>query len=187
MTSALDKMIAIAMPGAPWALEGIFTGVAGADPGGAVVAAPHPLYGGSMDSPVVAELAWACQSAGYATVRFNWRGVGASGGEVSGDPALADSDYAAALDYLEETAPGPILAAGYSFGAAAAVRVAHTRPRVRRLVLVSPPPALLDARALGGVRGPPSRRACRRRRRTTRLRRRATQPHHSTQVGVGTS
>jgi uncharacterized protein len=153
MTIALDKMIAIAVPGAPWALEGIFTGVAGADPGGAVVAAPHPLYGGSMDSPVVAELAWACQSAGYATVRFNWRGVGASGGEVSDDPALADADYAAALDYLEETAPGPILAAGYSFGAAAAVRVARTRPRVRRLVLVSPPPALLDAGALGGFRG----------------------------------
>ena len=77
MAIALDKMIAIAVPGAPWALEGIFTGASGADPGGAIVAAPHPLYGGSMDSPVVAELAWACQSAGYATVRFNWRGVGA--------------------------------------------------------------------------------------------------------------
>ena len=153
MAIALDKMIAIAVPGAAWALEGIFTGVAGAEPGGAVVAAPHPLYGGSMDSPVVAELAWACQSAGYATVRFNWRGVGASGSEVSGDPALADADYAAALAYLEETASGPILAAGYSFGAAAAVRVASRSPRVRRLVLVSPPPALLDSDALAGFRG----------------------------------
>jgi len=153
MTIALDKMIAIAMPGAEWALEGIFTGVAGLDPGGAVVAAPHPLYGGSMDSPVVAELSWACQSAGYATVRFNWRGVGASGGELNGDPALAGADYAAALAYLEETVSGPILAAGYSFGAAAAVRVASTSPRVRRLVLVAPPPALLDADALTGFRG----------------------------------
>lgn len=153
MTIALDKMIAIAMPDAPWALEGIFTGASGAEPGGAVVAAPHPLYGGSMDSPVVAELAWACQSAGYATVRFNWRGVGASGGEMNGDPALADADYAAALAYLEETAPGPILAAGYSFGAAAAVRVARRSPRVRRLVLASPPPALLDKDALTGFRG----------------------------------
>ena len=128
MPIALDKMIAIAVPGAPWALEGIFTGVTASEPGGAVVAAPHPLYGGSMDSPVVAELSWACQGAGYASVRFNWRGVGASGGEPSGDPALADADYAAALAYLEETVPGPILAAGYSFGACAAVRVARNEP-----------------------------------------------------------
>jgi alpha/beta superfamily hydrolase len=148
-----DKMIAIAVPGAPWALEGIFTGVTETEPGGAVVAAPHPLYGGSMDSPVVAELAWACQSAGYASVRFNWRGVGASGGEVTGDPALADADYAAALAYLEETVSGPVLAAGYSFGACAAVRVAHQSPRVRRLVLVAPPASLLDSSALAGFRG----------------------------------
>ena len=87
------------------------------------------------------------------SVRFNWRGVGASGGEPSGDPALADADYAAALAYLEETVPGPILAAGYSFGACAAVRVARKSPRVRRLVLVAPPPALLDAGALDGFRG----------------------------------
>jgi uncharacterized protein len=153
MPIALDKMIAIAMPDAPWALEGIWSGAPGGDPGGAVIAAPHPLYGGSMDSPVVAELAWACQSSGYVTVRFNWRGVGASGGEVNGDPALADADYAAALTYLEETAPGPILAAGYSFGAATAVRVARRSPRVRRLVLVAPPPALLDSDALAGFRG----------------------------------
>jgi alpha/beta superfamily hydrolase len=152
-TISLDKMIAIAMPDAPWALEGIFTGVAGRPPGGAVVAAPHPLYGGSMDSPVVAELAWACQSADHATVRFNWRGVGASGGELSGDPELADADYAAALAYLEETVSGSIVAAGYSFGAAAAVRVARRNPRVRRLVLIAPPPALLDAAALAEFPG----------------------------------
>ncbi len=168
MTSQQDQMIAIAMPGAEWALEGVFLG--GVSPelnswsslapgslretcGGAVVAAPHPLYGGSMDSPVVAELCFACRRAGYATVRFNWRGVGASGGASSGDPTSADADYAAALAYLEETVDGPILAAGYSFGAAAAVRVARANPRVRHLLLVAPPPALLDADALAQFRG----------------------------------
>ena len=163
MTSQQDQMIAIAMPGAGWALEGVFLGGADSDPdpvlsslretSGAVVAAPHPLYGGSMDSPVVAELCFACRRAGYATVRFNWRGVGASGGAPSGDPAQADADYAAALAYLEETVAGPILAAGYSFGAAAAVRVVRANPRVRRLLLVAPPPALLDAAALAQFRG----------------------------------
>jgi uncharacterized protein len=152
MLGQTDKMIAIAMPGEEWALEGIYSGVAGAD-SGAVVAPPHPLYGGSMDSPVVAELVWACQSAGYASARFNWRGVGASGGEPSGESADADADYAAALAYLEETVDGAIVAAGYSFGAAAAVRVALQSPRVRRLLLVAPPPALLDADALARFRG----------------------------------
>jgi alpha/beta superfamily hydrolase len=153
MTIALDKMIAIAMPDVEWALEGIFAGGAGPDCGGAVLAAPHPLYGGSMDSPVVTELALACKDAGHATVRFNWRGVGASGGELGGDPERADADYAAALTYLAETVAGPIIAAGYSFGAAAAVRAARSSPRVRRLLLVSPPPALLDTKAFAEFRG----------------------------------
>jgi alpha/beta superfamily hydrolase len=148
-----DKMIAIAMPGEEWALEGIFIRGEGEEPAGAVIAPPHPLYGGSMDSPVVTELSWALKQTGHATVRFNWRGVGASGGAPSGEHADADADYAAALTYLEDTASGPLVAAGYSFGAATAIRMARSNPRVRRLLLVAPPPALLDAEALAGFRG----------------------------------
>src|SRR2546423_12617205 len=44
------------------------------------IAAPHPALGGSMISPVVAELAWALTRAGHATMRFDYRGVGASRG-----------------------------------------------------------------------------------------------------------
>ncbi len=130
------------------ALDGLY--MAGSDPdaGGVVIAPPHPLYGGSMDSPVVSEIAWACARAGLASLRFNWRGVGASGGTSSGDAEHARADYAAALAQLASTVEGRVLAAGYSFGAAAAVRAAATDPRVRGLLLVAPPPSLLDLSAL---------------------------------------
>jgi alpha/beta superfamily hydrolase len=121
--------------------------------GGAVIAPPHPLYGGSMESPVVTEIAKACEHAGLESLRFNWRGVGASAGRATGDPAAAVADYAAALDWIEETASGPITACGYSFGAATAVRAVAGRPRVRSLLLVAPPPAMLDRALLEGFAG----------------------------------
>jgi alpha/beta superfamily hydrolase len=131
------------------ALEGLFVaGDAEGSGAGAVIAPPHPLYGGSMDSPVVSELAWACTKAGIASLRFNWRGVGGSTGEPSGDLAVGAQDFAAALLQLGRTVAGPLVAAGYSFGAAAALRAAAEQPRVRRLVLVAPPPALLDPERL---------------------------------------
>lgn len=114
------------------------------DAGGAVIAPPHPLHGGSMDSPVVAELSWALSRGGMATLRFDWRGVGASAGRPSGDAEDARADYAAALEQLAESVSGRLVAAGYSFGAAAAVRASASSPRVRALVLVAPPPAMLD-------------------------------------------
>jgi len=141
-----EKPVVIA--GEAGALEGLYLDAAGGGEAGALVAAPHPLYGGSMDNPVVGELAFACSRSGIASLRFNWRGVGASAGAPSGDPADADADCAAALTHLAETVAGPLVACGYSFGAAVAVRAARAMPRVRRLVLVAPPPALCDARAL---------------------------------------
>jgi len=106
-----------------------------------------------MDSPVVTEVAFACEKVGIASLRFNWRGVGASAGEVTGDAQIADEDYAASLDWLEATVSGPVTACGYSFGAAAAVRAAVSRVRVRRLLLFAPPPAMLDGRALEAFGG----------------------------------
>lgn len=133
------------------ALEGIFMPVSGEAGAGAVVAPPHPQYGGNMDSPVVNEVCWACAKAGIASVRFNWRGVGASSGEVSGDAGQADADFAAALVHVAESVPGEVVACGYSFGAAAALRAARTHPRIARVLLVAPPPALLDTEAFRGL------------------------------------
>jgi len=138
---------------------------ASADGAGAIVAAPHPLYGGSMDNPVVSELAYAAGRAGVASLRFNWRGVGASAGAPSGDLRHGAIDAAAALAQMAETVDGPLVACGYSFGAAALLRLGALAgehpafgaragwPRVRRLVLVAPPPSLLDTQALSSFRG----------------------------------
>src|SRR5690349_5773686 len=45
-----------------------------------VIASPHPALGGSMISPVIAQLAWAITRGGHPTMRFDYRGVGASRG-----------------------------------------------------------------------------------------------------------
>ena len=148
-----EKPITIQVPESEIVLDGIFIRSGDPEPAGAVLAPPHPLYGGSMTSPVLGELAYACKRAGYASIRFDWRGVGASAGALSGESADADADYRAALAYLEETVPGPLVAAGYSFGAVAALRVARLHPRVRRLLLVAPPLDHLDRDALAAFRG----------------------------------
>jgi pimeloyl-ACP methyl ester carboxylesterase len=72
----------------------------------------------------------------------------------SGDEADADADYGAALTHIEETVGGPLVACGYSFGAAAATRVALGRQRVDRLILVAPPPAMLPPGAFARLARP---------------------------------
>jgi alpha/beta superfamily hydrolase len=120
--------------------------------GGAIVAPPHPLMGGSMDSPVATEIALAASDAGYVSLRFNWRGVGASAGRPSGEASDADADTLAALDFMRESVEGPILACGYSWGSLAAFRTGIDGPRVKKLVLVAPPPSLLDRERLARSR-----------------------------------
>jgi len=140
--------------GAGQALEGLFLCAQGASRGGAVIAPPHPLYGGSMENAVVSELAFACAKAGLSSLRFNWRGVGASAGTPSGDPQHAAEDYAAALAQLRDTAPGTLVLCGYSFGAAAAAaQLVEAGRTASRLLLVAPPPQLLDLERLRTFRG----------------------------------
>lgn len=149
---ATERAVTIVAAGDSPVLEGRFL-AADADGAGAVVAAPHPQMGGSMDHPVLGEVAHACTEADVASLRFNWRGTGASTGSSSGDPEHGDADYSAAVGFLEESVAGPLVAAGYSYGAAIAVRAAARHRRIRRLLLVSPPPPLLDRAALESFPG----------------------------------
>jgi alpha/beta superfamily hydrolase len=156
MTNRMEQPAPIVLPEREgqmgWVLDGLYRAGETPDDGGAVIAPPHPLYGGSMDSPVVSEIAFACEKAEIASLRFNWRGIGASVGKPSGTPEDALEDYNAALDFLEESVAPPLVAAGYSFGAATAV-VAAERTTVRRLVLVAPPPSMLDRNRIESFHG----------------------------------
>jgi uncharacterized protein len=107
---------------------------------GVVICHPHPRFGGDMDSPVVATAAAACGSRGLATLRFNFRGVGASGG--SWDEGRGEhEDVRAALMYLRAqlAAPARTALAGYSFGARMAAGVAAAGDPLAGLALIAPP------------------------------------------------
>jgi uncharacterized protein len=108
----------------------------GAVRGVAVIAHPHPLFGGTMDNKVVQTLARGCVLSGWRAVRFNFRGVGASGGtHDAGKGELQDL-----LAVVAAHAPsGPLVLAGFSFGAfvtSHAVAALHTARNLERVVLV---------------------------------------------------
>jgi len=149
MARAFERPATIALPpdvaGEGLALEGLLVPVPESEAGGAVIAPPHPLMGGSMESPVVTEIAHACGRAGLHSLRFNWRGVGASAGQSSGETDVADVDYRAALDFLRDSVAPPYVACGYSFGSLAALRASRLAPTPTRLILVAPVTSMLDA------------------------------------------
>ena len=107
----------------------------------ALIAHPHPLFGGSADNKVVTTLAKALRELGCATLRPNFRGVGGSEGAHDGGNAETD-DLAAVLDYGRTRfgAGLPVYLAGFSFGAYVATRLAQRLAEAgspaRRLVLV---------------------------------------------------
>lgn len=104
--------------------------------GTAVIAHPHPLFGGTMQNKVVQTLARAFLQSGWQAVRFNFRGVGASaGGYDEGRGEVQDM-----LAVIHQLAPqGSLALAGFSFGAFVTSHVAHSLAPVRspeKLVLV---------------------------------------------------
>jgi hypothetical protein len=104
--------------------------------GTAVIAHPHPLFGGTMDNKVVQTLARAFVQSGWAALRFNFRGVGASQG-VHDDGVGETADMLALV--TAEAAQGPLAVAGFSFGSFVAVRAIESlwpaRP-IEKIVLV---------------------------------------------------
>ncbi len=136
-------------------LEGLIANPGGDAPA-AVVCHPHPMYGGSMYNNVVDAMLAALWQAGYATLRFNFRGVGGSEGEHDGGPGEVD-DAIAAMAYLRAQ-PGVrkegAVMAGYSFGAMVALSAGYERAEIARIVAVAMPLAMADARIPDGASKP---------------------------------
>ena len=107
----------------------------------ALVAHPHPLMGGTMDNKVAVTLAKTFHHLGYATMRFNFRGVGRSAGVF--DEGIGETDDAqAALDHAAQVYAGDrLVLAGFSFGTFVQTRLwqrIRDARHVERLVLTGP-------------------------------------------------
>jgi len=106
-----------------------------------VLCHPHPLYGGSMLTPVIMRAEQGFQEAGYTTLAFNFRGVGGSEGSYGEGPAEV-ADVIGALAHLEEALgarPKLMAVAGYSFGSYVGAMAAAADQRVGFYLGIAPP------------------------------------------------
>jgi len=130
------------------ALELAHDGAVGPLRGVCVISHPHPLHGGSLDNKVVQTLARAFNHCGWNTVRYNFRGVGASEGRYDEGRGELD-DLLAVIDHVQPQ--GPLCLAGFSFGAfvtsRACAQLQGRRP-VERLVLVGTAASRFDVAPL---------------------------------------
>jgi len=150
MNSAPERLF---IEGQAGALEAIVeeTAVPGSSYG--IVCHPHPLFGGTMDNKVVTTVARALHETGIPTVRFNFRGVGASAGEYDqGVGETTDAD--AVATWGARRWPGrDLVIAGFSFGAYVALRLAQQRVP-RHLITVAPALEPFDAFGMAVPRCP---------------------------------
>ena len=122
-------------------LEGLYGahGITGA----VAITHPHPLYGGDMYSPVVEAIESAYRQGGFTTLRFNFRGTGASTGRH--DQGVGEqADVIAATDYLRTSGLSSIHLSGYSFGAWVNAMTLQNNLAVDGLTMVAPPVAFIE-------------------------------------------
>ena len=99
---------------------------------------PHPQMGGTMNAPLLVAVTEALVDSGWAVLRFNFRGIGASEG-TSGIGVEEVKDAEGALSAAKERfADLPLAIAGWSFGGAVAVRVAADHPELVACVGIAP-------------------------------------------------
>jgi len=133
--------IEVRIPCEDFTLEGKWYCPEGDGPFPAVIIChPHPLYGGNFRNNVVRAVYWELARLSIAVLRFNFRGVGESGGAY-GDGIAEVRDVQAAIEFALKQ-PGidakRIGLAGYSFGGGVSVRVIDVDRRIKALALISP-------------------------------------------------
>ena len=125
----------------------------------AVLSHPHPLYGGDMWNPLVDHLFRALPASGIATLRYNFRGTGRSGG--SHDDGKAEQlDAAAAFDAAVRLAadrspaadPPPVVSAGWSFGGDVSLAAGHDR--LSAWIGIAAPLRIVDPASMGAAADP---------------------------------
>lgn len=127
------------IPASHGELEAILKEPSGERLGVGLVCHPHPLGGGTMHNKVVFRAAAGLIDAGLTTLRFNFRGVGASTGEHNEIEGGVE-DVRDALDYMCETYPGEdVTLAGFSFGSRTGMEVGARDERVKRLISIGTP------------------------------------------------
>ena len=110
---------------------------------GVVITHPHPLYGGDMHNNVVAAIARVYHQKRYATLRFNFRGVGNSQGNHANGIGEQE-DVRAAVSFLAGLGVGQIDLIGYSFGAWVNALSIIDEPQLANMIMISPPVAFID-------------------------------------------
>lgn len=119
-----------------------------------VVCHPHPLYGGDMNSSVVTAITRALAAAGVATLRFDFRGVGMSGGTHEGGQAEVEDARAAVATLAEATRLPSVAIAGYSFGSLIALQLAAVETGVSAVAAIAPPLSMSDASFACAIKAP---------------------------------
>ena len=133
----------------PYQLEGYWR--PGAENKGVVITHPHPLYGGTMRNPVVETVQSVYAQHGYATLRFNFRGVGDSQGDYD-DGVGEQDDVRAAVAYLGQRDVTTVTLAGYSFGAWVNTGVAvDEQTTIASMMMVSPPVGLIEFKNINAL------------------------------------
>ncbi|AGA64868.1 Alpha/beta hydrolase [Liberibacter crescens BT-1] len=111
----------------------------------ALILHPHPQFGGTMNNQIVYQLFYIFQKRGFATLRFNFRGIGRSQGMFDhGEGEL--SDAASALDWVQTMNPDckHCWVAGYSFGTWISMQLLMRRPEIKGFISVAPQPNIYD-------------------------------------------
>ena len=138
-------MSEVIMKGPEGRLEGQFYPAKKPNSPLAMILHPHPERGGSMNNKVVYQLYQTFVNRGFATLRFNFRGVGRSQGVYDrGEGEL--SDAASALDWLQtiHTDAPQCWVAGFSFGAWIGMQLLMRRPEINGFISIAPPANMYD-------------------------------------------